>query len=69
MTDDLLLHVRGIRQVTMNRAFRSDQTIYDHLAIIDALERRETELAERLSREHTLVLARYIEQQPDGIFA
>jgi DNA-binding GntR family transcriptional regulator len=69
MTDDLLLHIRGIRQVTMNRAFRSDQTIYDHLAIIDALERRETELAERLSREHTLVLARYIEQQPDGIFA
>jgi DNA-binding GntR family transcriptional regulator len=69
MTDNLLLHVRGIRQVTMNRAFRSDQTIYDHLAIIDALERRETELAERLSREHTLVLARYIEQQPDGILA
>ena len=69
ITDDLLLHVRGIRQITMNRAFRSDQTIYDHLAIIDALERRETELAERLSREHTLVLARYIEQQPDGIFA
>jgi DNA-binding GntR family transcriptional regulator len=69
MTDDLLLHVRGIRQITMNRAFRSDQTIYDHLAIIDALERRETELAERLSREHTLVLARYIEQQPDGVLA
>jgi len=68
MTDDLLLHVRGIRQITINRAYRSDQTIYDHLAITDALERRETELAERLSREHTLVLARYIEQQPEGIF-
>lgn len=68
MTNDLLLHVRGIKQITMNRAYRSDQTIYDHLAIIDALERRETELAERLSREHTLVLARYIEQQPEGIF-
>ena len=68
MTDDLLLHVRGIRQITINRAYRSDQTIHDHLAIIDALERRETESAERLSREHTLVLARYIEQQPDGIF-
>jgi DNA-binding GntR family transcriptional regulator len=68
LTNDLLLHVRGIRQITINRAYRSDQTIYDHLAIIDALERRETELAERLSREHTLVLARYIEQQPDGIF-
>jgi DNA-binding GntR family transcriptional regulator len=69
MTDDLLLHVRGIRQITMNRAFRSDQTIYDHLAIIDALEKRDTELAERLCREHTLVLANYIAQQPDRIFA
>jgi len=68
MTDDLLLHVRGIRQITINRAYRSDQTIYDHLAITDALERRETELAERLSREHTLVLARHIEQRPEGIF-
>lgn len=67
LTDDLLLHVRGIRQLTMNRAFRSDQTIHDHLAIIDALERRDTGLAERLSREHTLVLARYIAQQPDGV--
>ncbi len=69
MTNEILLHVRGIRQVTMNREFRSNQTIYDHLAIIEALEGRETELAERLSREHTLVLARYIEQQPDGLFA
>ena len=67
LTDDLLLHVRGIRQLTMNRAFRSDQTIHDHRAIIDALERRDTELAERLSREHTLVLARYIAQQRDGV--
>src|SRR5262249_8080475 len=67
LTDDLLLHVRGIRQLTMNRAFRSDQTIHDHRAIIDALERRDTELSERLSREHTLVLARYIAQQPDGV--
>lgn len=68
MTDDLLLHVRGIRKITMNRAFRSDQTIYDHLAIIDALEERDTELAERLCREHTLTLANYIAQQSDRIF-
>jgi DNA-binding GntR family transcriptional regulator len=67
LTEDLLLHVRGIRQLTMNRAFRSDQTIQDHLAIINALERRDTELAERLSREHTLVLARYIAQRPDDV--
>jgi DNA-binding GntR family transcriptional regulator len=69
MTNDLLLHVRGIREITMNRAFRSDQSIYDHLAIIAALEKRDTDLAERLCREHTLVLANYIAQQPDRIFA
>jgi DNA-binding GntR family transcriptional regulator len=68
LTDNLLLHVRGIRHITINQAYRSDQTIHDHLAIISALERRDTELAERLSREHTLVLARYIEQRPEGIF-
>src|SRR5262249_5617557 len=59
MTDNLVLHVRGIRQITIGRDNRAERSIRDHLAIIDALERRETELAERLSREHTLGLAAY----------
>jgi DNA-binding GntR family transcriptional regulator len=68
MTDNLLLHVRGIRQITIGRDNRADRSIRDHLGIIDALERRDTEAAERLSREHTLGLAAYVEQYGDRIF-
>ena len=68
VTDNLLLHVRGIRQITIGRDNRAERSIRDHLGIIDALERRETELAERLSREHTLGLAAYVEQYGDRIF-
>ncbi len=68
MTDNLVLHVRGIRQITIGRDNRADRSIRDHLGIIDALEQRETELAERLSREHTLGLAAYVEQYGDRFF-
>lgn len=67
MTSNLLLHVRGIRQITIGRDNRTSQSIIDHLAIIEAIERRDTALAERLSREHTLGLARYVERHADGI--
>jgi DNA-binding GntR family transcriptional regulator len=68
MTDHILLHVRGIRQLTIGRDNRAQRSIEDHLGIIDALERRETELAERLSREHTLRLAAYVDEHGDELF-
>jgi DNA-binding GntR family transcriptional regulator len=68
LTDNLLLHVRGIRQITIGRDDRASKSIIDHLAIIDALERRDADLAERLSREHTLGLSAYVEDHGDGIF-
>jgi DNA-binding GntR family transcriptional regulator len=68
MTDHILLHVRGIRQLTIGRDNRPQRSIEDHLGIIAALERRETELAERLSREHTLRLAAYVDEHGDEIF-
>jgi DNA-binding GntR family transcriptional regulator len=68
MTEHILLHVRGIRQLTIGRDNRAQQSIKDHLGIIDALERRETELAERLSREHTLRLAAYVDEHGDELF-
>jgi DNA-binding GntR family transcriptional regulator len=61
MVENILHHVRGIRQITIGRDDRANQSIKDHLAIIEALEKRNTELAERLSREHTLGLAHYVE--------
>ncbi len=68
MTENLLLHVRGIRQLTIGRDHRAARSIEDHLGIIEALERRDTELAEKLSRDHTLGLAKYVEEHGEGIF-
>lgn len=67
MTRNLIQHVRGIRQITIGYDDRIQQSIVDHLAIIEALERRETENAERFSREHTLGLARYVEKHAASI--
>lgn len=68
MTQNLLLHVRGIRQMTIGRHDRATRSIQDHLAIIEALEKRDTELAEKLARDHTLGLAVYVEEHGEEIF-
>ncbi|MDZ5698778.1 MULTISPECIES: GntR family transcriptional regulator [Phyllobacteriaceae] len=67
-TENILLHVRGIRKITIGRGDRATQSIEDHLAIIDALEKRDTEKAEKLCRDHTLGLASYVEKHSNGIF-
>jgi DNA-binding GntR family transcriptional regulator len=68
ITDNLLLHVRGIRQLTIGWHDRAERSIEDHLAIIKAIEERDTEKAERLSREHTLGLAAYVEAYGNDLF-
>lgn len=68
MTDNLLLHVRGIRQLTIGKLDRAQRPIEDHLAIITAMENRETELAAKLSRDHTLGLAAFIEEHGNELF-
>jgi DNA-binding GntR family transcriptional regulator len=62
MTANILVHVRGIRQITIGRDDRATKSMADHLAIIEALERRDVGAAERLSRDHTLGLAAYVEE-------
>ena len=61
MTNDILLHVRGYRQLTIGRADRIKVSLPEHLKIIAALEERDTERAETLARDHTLGLAAYVE--------
>jgi DNA-binding GntR family transcriptional regulator len=56
------IHVRAIRRAIITQYGRAASSIADHLKIIEALERRETEVAERLSLEHTLALASQIER-------
>src|ERR1700742_4658291 len=64
-TRNLLLHVRAIRRATITQSDRASRSIIDHLKIIEALERRDTELAERLARQHTLDLAAHVGRYRD----
>jgi DNA-binding GntR family transcriptional regulator len=65
MTQNLFIHMRAIRKVTIHQDNRAARSIVDHLAIIEALERRDAEAAARLAREHTLGLAAHVEKQGD----
>jgi DNA-binding GntR family transcriptional regulator len=65
MTENLFIHMRAIRKITIHQGNRAARSIADHMRIIEALERRDAELAERLAREHTLGLAAHVEQHGD----
>ncbi len=62
MTETLFIHMRSIRARTIGESDRARRSIIDHMNIIEALERRDTELAERLARQHTLDLAVHVEK-------
>ncbi|MCC6867232.1 MAG: GntR family transcriptional regulator [Burkholderiales bacterium] len=64
-TDNLFVHVRAIRKMTISQKDRAARSIADHMRIIDALEKRDTELAERLVRQHSLDLATHVERYCD----
>ncbi len=60
--DRLFLHVRGIRAQTIGEGDRAARSVIDHTHIIEAIEARDTDLAERLVREHALTLADHIDR-------
>ncbi|MDZ4367848.1 MAG: FCD domain-containing protein, partial [Afipia sp.] len=61
-TTGLFTHVRAIRQRTIFERDRARRSIVDHKEIVEALETRNGERAERLVREHTLKLRQHVEQ-------
>ncbi len=63
--ENLFIHVRAIRRMTISQQDRAARSIVDHMRIIEALERRDTELAERLVRQHSLDLAAHVEKHCD----
>jgi len=69
MTENLFIHMRAIRKITIHQDNRAARSIVDHMRIIEALERRDAGLAERLAREHTLGLAAHVEQHGDFLDA
>jgi DNA-binding GntR family transcriptional regulator len=62
---NIFVHVRAIRRMTISQSDRAARSIVDHLRIIEALEKRDTELAERLVRQHSLDLADYVDAHCD----
>jgi DNA-binding GntR family transcriptional regulator len=62
---NIFVHVRAIRRMTISQSDRASRSIVDHLRIIEALEKRDTELAENLVRQHSLDLAAYVEKNCD----
>ena len=62
MAENLFIHMRSIRMRTIGEEDRASRSIIDHMNIIEAIEARDTELAERLARDHTLGLAAHVEK-------
>ena len=62
----LLVHVRAIRGHMIGEKDRAERSIVDHMHIIEALEARDAELAERLVRKHALDLADDVDRTPAG---
>ncbi|MGH7660761.1 MAG: GntR family transcriptional regulator [Vulcanimicrobiaceae bacterium] len=60
--EGILIHVRSIRHRTIGENRRFERSIVDHLHIIEALEARDPDLAERLVRDHALTLAAHVAQ-------
>lgn len=60
--ENLFIHMRSIRRQTISEHDRATQSIRDHINIIEALERRETDRAEKLVRQHSLDLATHVEK-------
>jgi DNA-binding GntR family transcriptional regulator len=67
LTENLFIHMRAIRDVTIRQDHRAQRSIIDHMNIIEALEKRDADLAARLVREHTLGLAAHVEKYGDHL--
>jgi DNA-binding GntR family transcriptional regulator len=67
LTENLFIHMRAIRDVTIRQDNRAQRSIVDHMNIIEALEHRDADLAARLVREHTFGLAKHVEKYGDHL--
>lgn len=63
--ENLFVHMRSIRRRTISEDDRATRSIIDHMNIIEALEKRQTERAEQLVRQHSLDLATHVETHVD----
>ena len=62
LTENLFVHMRAVRAVTMTQDNRAQRSIVDHREIIAALAAHDADRAERLVRDHTMGLAAHVER-------
>ncbi len=62
---NVFMHVRAIRRTTIAQSDRASRSIGDHMRIIEALERRDTERIDELVRQHSFDLAAFVEANCD----
>lgn len=60
LADGLFLHIHGVRRRAMAESNRASRSVVDHMGIIEALEQRDADLAERRVREHTMRLHTHV---------
>lgn len=65
LTENLFIHMRAVRAVTMTQQNRAQRSIRDHRAIIAALAAHDADRAAKLVREHTMGLAEHVERHGD----
>jgi len=56
IADGLFLHMRAVRRKAMEEKDRSSRSVVEHMSIIEALEARDADRAEREVRAHTMRL-------------
>ena len=62
-TDGLFAHMFAVRRRAMGENNRATHSVADHMGIIEALEERDSELASRRVREHTMRLHDHIRER------
>ena len=69
MIENLFIHMRAIRSATMRQGDRAQRSLADHLGIVEAVEKRDADLASKRVRDHTMGLATHIEKYGDFLDA
>lgn len=67
IAEGLFIHIHSIRSRTIRERQRVTSSIVDHMHIIESLEKRDAELAERYVREHTNELREHIQNYVDWL--
>ncbi len=67
LVENIVVHMRGVRKVAMRHDGRAEQSLAEHREIIQALQNRDGDRAEKLVREHNLGLARHVEEHCDDL--